>query len=53
MITEQYYSEIVGGVTNRVSFLPYNISDNITDVVIAYCDDIAISETFELLGIEW
>lgn len=27
---------------NRSSFVPYNISDSITDVVIAYYDDIAV-----------
>lgn len=42
LITEEYYSEIVGGIKNRSSFVPYNISDSITDVVIAYYDDIAI-----------
>lgn len=41
-ITEEYYNEIVGGIKNRSSFVPYNISNSITDVVIAYCDNIAI-----------
>lgn len=42
LITEEYYSEIVGGIKNRSSFVPYNISDSITDVAIAYYDGIAI-----------
>ena len=42
LITEEYYSELVGGMKNRSSFVPYNISDSITDVVIAYYDDIAV-----------
>lgn len=42
LITEEYYSKIVGGIENRSSFVPYNISDSITNVVIAYYGDIAI-----------
>lgn len=42
LITEEYYSKIVGGIKNRSSFVPYNISDSITDVAIAYYDGIAI-----------
>lgn len=37
--TEAYYSKIVGGIDNRRAFIPYNISDSIEDVVIAYKDD--------------
>lgn len=42
LITEEYYSKIVGGIENRSSFVPYNISDSITDVAIAYYNGIAI-----------
>ncbi|MDE7367364.1 MAG: GNAT family N-acetyltransferase [Lachnospiraceae bacterium] len=41
-ITENYYSEIVGGEEHRKSFIPFNISDAIHDVIIAYMDGIAI-----------
>ena len=37
--TEDYYSSIVGGVKNRADFVPYNISEMITDVLIAYDED--------------
>lgn len=39
---EDYYSEIVGGEEHRKSFIPFNISDAIHDVIIAYMDGIAI-----------
>ncbi|MCM1153769.1 MAG: GNAT family N-acetyltransferase [Roseburia sp.] len=39
LITEEYYSRIVGGLENRRAFVPYNISDSIQDVVIAYKDN--------------
>lgn len=42
-ITENYYSEIVGGEEHRKSFIPFNISDAIHDVIIAYMDGIAIA----------
>lgn len=42
IITEEYYSKIVGGIKNRSSFVPYNISDSISDVAIACYDGIAI-----------
>lgn len=42
LITEEYYCKIVGGIKNRSSFVPYNISDIIRDVAIAYYDGIAI-----------
>lgn len=41
LITEEYYNGIVGGAGNRKSFMPYNISDSIHDVVLAYIDDTA------------
>ncbi|MBR5357884.1 MAG: GNAT family N-acetyltransferase [Clostridiales bacterium] len=36
--TEEYYSRIVGGKQNRTGFIPYNLSESISDVVIANCD---------------
>lgn len=42
LITEEYYSKLVGGIQNRSAFLPYNMSESVTDVVIAYYNDIAI-----------
>ena len=41
--TEEYYSKIVGGAANRKSFMPYNISASISDVLIAYTDGKAIA----------
>ena len=43
LITEEYYSKIVGGVENRKSFIPYNISMSIQDVLIAYIDDVPVA----------
>lgn len=40
--TENYYSSIVGGVSNRKGFIPYNLSETITDVLIAYIDGVAV-----------
>ena len=40
--TEAYYSSIVGGVENRRAFVPYNLSEAISDVVIAYFGDRAV-----------
>lgn len=40
--TEEYYSKLVGGVQNRQGFIPYNISESIGTVLIAYVDDIAV-----------
>ena len=34
--TEKYYSEIVGGVEKRAGFVPYNLSETISDVLIVY-----------------
>ena len=36
--TEEYYSQIVGGKKNRTGFIPYNLSESISDVLIAYAD---------------
>lgn len=40
--TEEYYSSIVGGLQNRIAFVPYNISESITDVLIAEVDGSAV-----------
>lgn len=40
--TEEYYNQLVGGAGNRKAFMPYNISDNISHVLIAYDGDTAI-----------
>ena len=40
--TEEYYSSIVGGIENRKGFIPYNISESITEVLIAYIEDVAV-----------
>ncbi|WP_158588715.1 MULTISPECIES: GNAT family N-acetyltransferase [unclassified Butyrivibrio] len=41
--TEEYYSKMVGGIENRRAFVPYNNSDAIPDVLIAYSDDSAVA----------
>ncbi len=43
IITEEYYSKIVGGEENRKSFIPYNFSSGIHDVLIASIEDIPIA----------
>ena len=40
--TEEYYNQIVGGADNRKAFMPYNISDSVTHVLIAYDGDTAV-----------
>ena len=40
--TEEYYCKIVGGISNRSGFVPYNLSDSISDVIIAYSDGTAV-----------
>ena len=40
--TEEYYNQLVGGAENRKAFVPYNISANIADVLIAYDGNTAI-----------
>lgn len=42
LITEEYYSKLVGGLEKRMAFVPYNISDSIQDVVIAYKNERAV-----------
>ena len=41
--TEDYYSEMVGGIDNRRGYVPYNASDDIPDVLIVYSDDIPVA----------
>ncbi len=40
--TEEYYSKLVGGACNRADFIPYNLSESISDVLIAYSDGTAV-----------
>jgi ribosomal protein S18 acetylase RimI-like enzyme len=40
--TEDYYSSIVGGKKNREGFIPYNLSESISDVLLAYMDGVAV-----------
>lgn len=40
--TEAYYSSIVGGLKNRQAFVPYNLSEAISDVIIASVNGIAV-----------
>ena len=40
--TEEFYSSIVGGRKNREAFVPYNISNSISDVLIASVSGVAV-----------
>ena len=40
--TENFYSSIVGGRKNREGFVPYNLSESISDVLIAYIDGVPV-----------
>ena len=40
--TEEFYSSIVGGLNNREAFVPYNLSESISDVLIASVDGVAV-----------
>ena len=40
--TEEYYNQLAGGAENRTAFVQYNISESITDVLIAYDGNTAI-----------
>ena len=42
VITEEYYSSIVGGVKNRSGFVAHNASRDIKDVLIAYDEGVAV-----------
>lgn len=39
LITEEFYSSLVGGAENRQGFIPYNLSDSIQDVLLAYAGE--------------
>ena len=39
---EAFYSSIVGGLKNRAAFVPYNISESISDVLIANVSGTAV-----------
>ena len=43
LITEQYYSRIVGGEENRKAFIPYNLSSAVEDVLLVYDRDRAVA----------
>lgn len=43
LITEEYYNSIVGGRRNRSGFVPYNLSESIQYVLIAYINDSAVA----------
>ena len=36
--TEKYYSQLVGGACNRAGFIPHNLSESISTVLLTYCD---------------
>ena len=40
--TEEFYSSIVGGLKNREAFVPYNLSESISDVLIALVSGVAV-----------
>lgn len=42
-ITEDYYTKMAGGLSKRQSFIPYNLSSLIPDVLIAYEDGTAVA----------
>ena len=39
LITEEYYSSLVGGKENRKSFIPYNLSSSIENVLLVFCNN--------------
>ena len=43
LITEDYYSSLVGGRENRSSFIPYNISSAIENVLLVFCNDTPVA----------
>ena len=40
--TEEYYSSMVGGLQNRRAFVPYNLSESISYVIIASVGGVAV-----------
>ena len=43
LITEEYYSSLVGGKENRKSFIPYNLSSSIENVLLVFCNNKAVA----------
>ena len=43
LVTEQYYSALVGGEENRKQFIPYNLSSAVEDVMLVYEEDQAVA----------
>ncbi len=43
IITEEYYNRLAGGIENRKAFVPYNISENIQDVLIVFYNGNAVA----------
>ena len=43
LITEDYYSSLVGGKENRESFIPYNLSSSIEIVLLVFCNNIPVA----------
>ena len=41
--TERYYNRIVGGIGNRLQFVPYNLSAAVSDVLLVCLEDRAIA----------
>ena len=41
--TEEYYSRLAGGEENRKAFIPYNLSESVADVLIAYDGEKAVA----------
>lgn len=42
LVTEAYYSRIVGGEENRKGFIPYNVSSAVDDVLLVYLGERAV-----------
>ena len=40
--TEEYYNTIVGGLQNRRAFVPYNLSESVSEVIIANISGTAV-----------
>jgi ribosomal protein S18 acetylase RimI-like enzyme len=43
LITEKYYSAIVGGEDKRKAFIPYNLSSSVEIVLIVLCDNTPVA----------
>lgn len=43
LITERYYSSVVGGVENRKSFIPYNLSSSVEIVLLVFSDNVPVA----------